>query len=1155
MDFISLLRLKACVFLLLLISNLAQAQTPEAKFRHIRTQAGLSSPDATCIFQDSKGVIWIGTEKGLNRYDAYRIQVYQPRANDPNSLSHAAINTIYEDAEQNLWIGTESGLNRYVPQEDHFVQYSVDQAPDQPTPLKIHDILSIDKKLYLGTGAGLQIFDPETEQTQIFQIKNNKRVGELSNAVHRLLVDKKQRIWLGTAQGLCFFDGKEITRVEMQPSNFPDFPKSFQVSDMNLDKQDNLWLCTREEGVLRFNLRDRSAKAFRQRKNNPRTLLSNLANALQLSKDQKKLWIATQKGISILEITTETFTNITPDPSDSSALSGANCQDLWADQMGGMWIALDQTGVSYYHPNNNLFRHLTAASGASRFEALPDEEVRFVYIDPKQHFWIGHREGLSRYDPKTSRIRNYTQASDLVGTPTLASFGDEAGNLWLSTRGGVNYVDTRNGKWLAYQEGEKGLKGQGTAIYRDVQKNVWLGTDAGLMQFKITAPRIRFISYRYPDGIRAILGDQASNLWIGSTSGLARFDKKSKNFIPYEYKSDQGNLVKYTVNCLFEDSQQRLWVGTEGQGWLLLDKKNKQFRNYTEQHGLPSNTIRAIVEEKPNVFWLSTREGLCRVRLTNNTKQKTALQVQYFSSQEGLQSGEFMPNSAYKGKEGTICFGGTNGLNFFHPADIQGYKGNIPVRLTELKINGQTIRAHQEDSPLEKPLYLSNALKLNHTDTELWIGFAGLYYADTHKLEYAYQLEGYDEEWKYVGRQNFATYTNLPRGVEYQFRVKVSNGNGKWTELETPLSIYIRSPYWETWWFWAFIISVFIGLMYGAFRTGAYVVGKQKRELEQIVQTRSQALEKTSDLLEEQQQEIVRHNQVLSEQQEKINHQNAKLQIWSKEIINYRDFAEQKQYDLDLLNAKLARTIQAGSLIQQAMLPDSKHLHRLLEEHFIIYRPKQVISGDFYWVEQVAHKTFVAAVDCTGYGILGGLMSMLGSAFLDKIIAMQKNDQPAQILELLHQALYQALEQEQAPNNYGMEMVLVSLEKLNKHQTKIVFSGAKSPMYYLSRKKGSLGIIRGDRRAIGGNQNLQVPFTQREFILESGDLIYLGTDGFINQNDEQRRKFGDRRFKSLIEENAHLLLPLQKKAIEKALDEHQGQADQRDDLLMIGLRL
>lgn len=260
-------------------------------------------------------------------------------------------------------------------------------------------------------------------------------------------------------------------------------------------------------------------------------------------------------------------------------------------------------------------------------------------------------------------------------------------------------------------------------------------------------------------------------------------------------------------------------------------------------------------------------------------------------------------------------------------------------------------------------------------------------------------------------------------------------------------------------------------------------------------------------------------------------------------------------------NRNITNSIRYAQTIQEAILPSDVEMGKYFDEHFTFFKPKDIVSGDFYWFSRVEplngepERLFIAAVDCTGHGVPGAFMSMIGNTLLDETINQLQIHDTAQVLEKLNLAVKEALNQEDKTNDDGMDVCLCCVERNNDGTSKLTFTGAKRPLYYYQRSTGNIGVLKGDAKTIGGIQRKKRVFHKKDLVLKKGDVIYLTSDGLVDQSNPMREKFGTKRFLKLLESNAELPLTEQERIIKETLIRYQASADQRDDILIVGVKL
>lgn len=311
------------------------------------------------------------------------------------------------------------------------------------------------------------------------------------------------------------------------------------------------------------------------------------------------------------------------------------------------------------------------------------------------------------------------------------------------------------------------------------------------------------------------------------------------------------------------------------------------------------------------------------------------------------------------------------------------------------------------------------------------------------------------------------------------------------------------------------------------------LVKKQNETLEKKVSERTNELQEANEELQVMNEELVQSQEELAAQRDQLNEQN---KILSRK------------------NTQIESSVKVAKSIQQAVLPYQRKLDHLLKEYFVINRPKDVVSGDFYWLNEVGNRTLLVAADCTGHGIPGAFMTLIGVNLLDKIVRVWGINEPNEVLEKLHEEIQTVLKQQTTRNRSGMDAVVLSLQR-NEQTTFIKFAGAKNSIFYINESRGGIEEIKGTRKSIGGMSANQPEFVQTEINFDSGTMIYFGSDGLSDQNNKARKAFGKKRLKKVLCDVANLPVLEQQQTIERTLDEYMRDTTQRDDILWMGVKV
>ena len=302
--------------------------------------------------------------------------------------------------------------------------------------------------------------------------------------------------------------------------------------------------------------------------------------------------------------------------------------------------------------------------------------------------------------------------------------------------------------------------------------------------------------------------------------------------------------------------------------------------------------------------------------------------------------------------------------------------------------------------------------------------------------------------------------------------------------------------------------------------------------------------------MEVQQAGIKEQNDVLSEQHKQLEEQAQKLTEAFQEL-------ELRNRQITIKTNYITDSIKYAQTIQEAMLPGEDQLSAFFD-NFIVYRPKDIVSGDFYWMTTTPEYTFAVLGDCTGHGVPGAFMSMIGIRILGELINENKIYRPSIILETMHEKIHTALKQDVSENNDGMDIAICRLKRVedDNHQWEMQYAGAKQPIFIYRRSAGEVETVEADRRGIGGQTYAEVFFfTDHDVRLQNGDRVYLTTDGIKDQNNIMRKRFGTSRLKMMIAMTYTERIQDQKMFVDTLLNNWEGLEEQRDDISLWGFEV
>jgi serine phosphatase RsbU (regulator of sigma subunit) len=428
-----------------------------------------------------------------------------------------------------------------------------------------------------------------------------------------------------------------------------------------------------------------------------------------------------------------------------------------------------------------------------------------------------------------------------------------------------------------------------------------------------------------------------------------------------------------------------------------------------------------------------------------------------------------------------------------------------------------------KDGATIKRLDGKEELVLSYKDYAFNIYFSALEYTNPSKNRFAYMIEGITDQWIDIGARRFVAFSNLREG-NYIFRVKAANNDGVWNETGAEIKIIITPPWYRTMIAWILYVVFFIVFIFLFIRLRERKLIAERENLEHKVQERTAEIQQQKEEIEAQRDEIELH---------KIH------------IEKHRDL-------LIVQNKQITDSIQYAKRIQTAVLPSSKIIEEYLPDNFIFFKPRDIVSGDFYFIKKVDSTLIMAAIDCTGHGVPGAFMSMLGMTLLNEIVSRKEITRPNQALEELRKHVKEALKQTGEDNEQkdGMDLAFCAIELST---NMLQFAGAHNPVWIFHEK--ILIELPADHMPIGIYQK-ERPFTNQQLQLYKGDIIYLFTDGFMSQfGGPKDEKFKTHRFRKLLTNIHTLPMDKQKDILEKKFDEWKGSLNQIDDVLVIGIQI
>ncbi|MGB0882710.1 MAG: adenylate/guanylate cyclase domain-containing protein [Vicingaceae bacterium] len=827
------------ILLFVLLSITASAQQTSIKFSHISQKEGLSQSVILAIQQSKNGLLWFGTQDGLNSYNGFEFNVYSHNLLDSTSISHNYIHTVLEGNDSIIWVGTENGLNRFNIKTQEFINLF---SPKTSNKRKVN-VWSLTKdsigNLWVGTDRALYKLAKNTTKP----VKVNLSLSTQNNRINirKLLFTKKHQLLIGTeGNGLLLYNTQTEQTSQYYREN--SMLKSDVVWDLNEDSRGNVSIAT-NKGVNFFSTRTRVVS-------NNSVLDGVIGDEVVKTIYEDKsgiIWIGTEsKGLYKLK-SLSNIDHYEYDANRTTSLSSNSINIIYEDAFGIIWIGT-QSGLNKFDKGKQYFKHHQHWSNQPK--TINSNTVWSIFQNNNGNVWVGTDKGVNIFDSNTGSVNvlipefSFTNKQKNKGVYTIHK--GRNGSIYLGTDGGVFKVLENK---LIHIDANGMNQNRTYGILQDNKNRLWFATKDGLVL--ANQENKTFKTFTTQDGlpsevVRVVFQDFNGNIWVGTDGeGLCKVvDKNGEiTFAVYRNNQDQlGTISNNTILSIYQDNKDFLWIGTFGGGLNKLDLKTEKFSFFSEEDGLANNVVYGILGDGKGNLWMSTNKGVSSFNIR-------AKKFRNFDESDGLQSNEFNTGAYYIDESGKMYFGGVNGYNSFYPEDISINKIKAKPIITKFYLFNKPV-AVGEGNVLKKHISELDELVLEYKQNVISFEFAAIHYSYPLKNEHQYMLENFDEDWVKVGNNRRANYTNLDPG-EYTFKVKVANSDGVWSDEVAQIKVVVTPPFWRTIWF---IIIVYILLpllmVYGIIRYRINQVKEQKELLEVQVKERTREVIKQKELLE-----------------------------------------------------------------------------------------------------------------------------------------------------------------------------------------------------------------------------------------------------------------------------------------------------------------
>lgn len=923
------------VGLLLGFSVAGLAQPANLRLDRYNTESGLSQNLVYSIAQDKQGFLWFGTDEGLNRFDGYEFKTFTHVEGDSSSLTDNSIHSLLVDHTGILWVGTNNGISKYDPVHETFKNIPVDELDiTKPNGTGVNNIREDSKgRVWVAyLGSGIDVFIPGEPMILHYTIHRDQ------NDKYRLPDDYVTvvefldgGVTLATLRsGLIFIrpdglvmDENEAAQKFPWKNQIKSFVKSCSISR---DKK-HLWLGTETEGFYWVDLSTNTVKNFNTK--NSGLLFNNNVPAI-LEDSHSNVWIGGE-AIYLFDKKTNGLTAYNEFGMSNGIETKNPVLSMFEDKGGDVWIGTFRFGALKFNPHGVNVLHYHSGTGPG---SLRNNQILSFIQDDQANVWIG-TDGGGLYKMKSNIFLEEAPSHQRFSSQVIKSiYKDKSGNFWMGTwDGGLMKLNLASGDVEIFNPDKGNFPSRHVwDIQPDKDGNLWIATlRDGLCHFNTKDKTYRYFKSDPDDStslanndVLSVFLDSDNILWVGTADGLSVLYPGTEKFINRKKNESVTNAL-----CFAEDQDKRVWIGTNGKGILLMDKKVHVLKTLSEKDGLPGSTVCSLVDDHENNFWVGTYKGLLKINIKN-------FEVEEVPQAVGLQGKEFIAKSALRTSDGRLLFGGVNGFNMFHPDSLRFHPVIDKMVFTSLKVNGEEIlpeRKYGGKEILDHSITEAKELHLDYNDNSFTLSFSPLLYNWQKNIRFSYKLENLDPNWQ-EAEGRFLNYTSLDPG-NYVLKIRAAVSRDRWQEV-LRFPIFIKPPWWGTSYFRIFAVLLAAALLYLAYKTRVALLSRQKVRLEVLVAERTQALRKSND-------EIQILLSELAEQKNQIEEQNHELVQTNNEVVQQRDALEVKSYELEKVQNKLK---DVNSSLEQLVEKRTQKLSSTLRElETFLYRASHDLRG------------------------------------------------------------------------------------------------------------------------------------------------------------------------------------------------------------------
>lgn len=1044
-----------------------------------------------------------------------------------DGMPQSSITALSSDTLGSVWIGTMSGVTAYNGVA--FTTYNRLNGLHENRVSALH-ITPYQQLLVGHTGGGISVINISSKKIA----KLTFGIIDINTPVTAIVTDKDLGIWIATlGQGVLYY---KPSSSEVSNHEYTGRGSLYKISLSNynalrcnqLTLINNTILAATDDGVYRIKITKGNMQAQRLILND--VFIGSIATSITTFNN--KIYVGTNnKGLLSFDIGATTLLKIY---TATDGLNDTYVKSLYASSKA-LYVGTNSKGACKLIPQLEQANYQGAVlQQINTNHGLSNDKVNCFTEDNEKNIWIGTLFKLNQYfDEQFEIYGNFEGLKNTIIWSVITDKRDKS--LWLGTDGGLYHMTTmpnsnQNKFELIADNYPSALKNT-TALYQDGNGKIWYSNyGQGVSMYNPdTKQGVNIVAIPCKE-VYAITADAQQNIWIATNhEGIFTYNTATNALEHYTIANGLGGNNVYQ---LFMDSKHNMWAAVLGGKLSKWD--GTKWTTYSNRNNYPSDFTLSITEDKKGTIWLGTYEhglykysnGKFMAEAAFKDKQSLIYLLQtdvqdnlwigtptgidklnlatndykHYNKYDGFLGVEINPNSVCTDADNNIWLGTIIGLVKYKPNALRNANKApiLSLGLPLVNFKKQLINADTDYS---------------YDENQLTFEFIGASLTRPKEVGYQYYLDGFDKTWLPLAQRNSVTYNNLPAGT-YTFLVRAANHSMKWSEVKK-YTFTINPPFYRTWWFNMLILFSVIGIVVGIF----------------IIRTNR--LRNTNKLLETQ------------------------VALRTKELSTEKENVELQKQELERKNTNITDSIDYAKRIQSSLFVTENELESELRDAFIFFQPKDIVSGDFYWLKRNQTNLYFALADCTGHGVPGAMMSIMGYNLLNEIINNATAYlSPSKVLHALKNGLSSQLNKQhndEAMLQDGMDIAFCSID-FDKNE--LVYAGAFMSLYLV--RNNELIEYKANKIPIGKMffKTQEEVYDNHTIQLQKGDVIYLSSDGYADQRGgADGKKFYPANFKKLLTDINTKPTRIQVALLHKALNDFKGDGEQIDDITVLGIKI